>query len=112
MGLCLEITASPAQTLQIAPLAKEEYIAGGTLNLNWKDCGDSTYHAKITNLSPSQLILGQSTHHCQGWAHQRELQTRLVFWENLQLATWFGLSGLGWIDMPCGPRRSQYWCGH
>merc|ERR1712087_159201 len=62
MGLCLEITASPAQTLQIAALAKEEYITGGTLNLNWEDCGDSTYHAKITNLSPSQLTLGQNTH--------------------------------------------------
>merc|ERR1712087_1071354 len=62
MGLCLEIIASPAQTIQIATLAKDDYSTGGTLNLNWEDCGDSTYHAKITNLAPSQLTLGQNTH--------------------------------------------------
>jgi len=64
--LCMEIVTTPAVAVQgiVQPtvLANEEHITGGTLDLNWKDCGDSTYHAKITSLSPSQLTLGQNTH--------------------------------------------------
>jgi hypothetical protein len=46
----------------VSAAEEEEYVAGGTLNLSWKDCGDSTYHGKVTSVSPSQLTLGDKTH--------------------------------------------------
>jgi hypothetical protein len=36
-------------------------VNGGTLNLSWKDCGDSTYHGKITGLDKSSITLGEDT---------------------------------------------------
>merc|ERR1712066_1062221 len=57
--LCMEINTSPATGVTAA---EEEYVTGATLNLNWRDCGDSTYHGKVTSVTPSQLTLGQQTH--------------------------------------------------
>jgi hypothetical protein len=37
------------------------HIEGGTVALTWKDCGDSTSHAKITDLSPKTLKIGRKT---------------------------------------------------
>jgi len=37
------------------------HIEGGTVALTWKDCGDSTSHAKITDLTPKTLNIGRRT---------------------------------------------------
>jgi len=34
---------------------------GGSINLNWSDCGDSSTHGHITSLSPTSLTLGTKT---------------------------------------------------
>merc|ERR1712072_1533582 len=39
----------------------EEFVEGGKLQLGWKDCGDSSYHAKVTSLTPSTLTIGANT---------------------------------------------------
>merc|ERR1712100_648385 len=34
---------------------------GGTIKLNWSDCGDSSTHGHITSLSPTSVTLGTKT---------------------------------------------------
>lgn len=34
---------------------------GGTIKLNWSDCGDSSTHGHITSLSPTSVTLGSKT---------------------------------------------------
>merc|ERR1719183_488923 len=34
---------------------------GGTIKLNWSDCGDSSTHGHITSLSPTSVTLGAKT---------------------------------------------------
>jgi len=34
---------------------------GGTIKLNWSDCGDSSTHGHITSLSPTSVVLGTKT---------------------------------------------------
>lgn len=55
---------SPAQELPsiASSPVDEDFVQGGTLKLGWKDCGDSSYHAKVTSLSPSTLTIGAETH--------------------------------------------------
>jgi len=40
----------------------EDNVQGGTLKLTFKDCGDTSYHGKVTGLSPSDLKIGSKTH--------------------------------------------------
>jgi hypothetical protein len=40
----------------------EDFVEGGKLQLGWIDCGDSSYHAKVTSLTPSTLTIGANTH--------------------------------------------------
>jgi len=46
----------------LAELAKEEQIQGGTLKVGFSSCGDSSYHGKVTSLSPQTMTIGQKTH--------------------------------------------------
>jgi len=39
----------------------EAEVNGGTLNLTWEDCGDATYHGKISGLDKSSITLGEDT---------------------------------------------------
>lgn len=39
----------------------EPQVNGGTLNLTWEDCGDASYHGKITGLDKSSVTLGEDT---------------------------------------------------
>merc|ERR1719160_732409 len=39
----------------------EQFVDRGSLKLAWKDCGDSSYHAKVNTLSPTILPIGQKT---------------------------------------------------
>jgi len=41
--------------------ASNVFVQGGTLKLDWSDCGDSSYHAKVQSLSPTALPIGQTT---------------------------------------------------
>jgi outer membrane protein assembly factor BamB len=43
-------------------MGPEEDISPTTLNLNWNDCGDPSYHAHVTGLTPASMELGQATH--------------------------------------------------
>jgi len=54
---CMEIDSSSASSNQ----AQNDFVEGGTLKLDWQDCGDSSYHAKVKSLSPTALVLGQKT---------------------------------------------------
>jgi len=38
-----------------------DFVKGGTLKLNWKDCGDASTHGKVSGLKPETLTLGQKT---------------------------------------------------
>jgi hypothetical protein len=38
-----------------------DFVKGGTLKLNWKDCGDASTHGKVSGLKPDTLTLGQKT---------------------------------------------------
>jgi hypothetical protein len=61
--LCMEVDTVPEaeeQKPEPEPV-KEEFVQGGNLKLNWKDCGDSSTHGKISGFSPSSLTLGQKT---------------------------------------------------
>jgi len=49
---CIEIDSAAADS---------DEAEGGNLNLDWSDCGDSSYHAKVKSLSPSVLPLGKKT---------------------------------------------------
>merc|ERR1711907_758625 len=44
----------------LAPF-QEPMVEAGMLNLKWTDCGDSSYHAKVTGLSPTTLSIGSKT---------------------------------------------------
>merc|ERR1712054_505761 len=72
--ICLDIDTSAATQelpqLAIAPVVQpnfglapfqEPMVEGGNLNLKWTDCGDSSYHAKVTGVSPTTLSLGSKT---------------------------------------------------
>merc|ERR1711970_1655601 len=58
--------ASESPTQELPSIASspvdEDFVQGGTLKLGWKDCGDSSYHAKVTSLTPSTLTIGANTH--------------------------------------------------
>merc|ERR1711977_739196 len=58
--------ASESPTQELPSIASspvdEDFVQGGTLKLGWKDCGDSSYHAKVTSLTPSTLTIGAKTH--------------------------------------------------
>jgi hypothetical protein len=45
----------------LGSVAAESFVTGGTLKLNWKDCGDASTHGKVTGLVPDSLTLGQKT---------------------------------------------------
>merc|ERR1712178_97025 len=72
--ICLDMDTSAATQelpqLAIAPVVQpnfglapfqEPMVEGGNLNLKWTDCGDSSYHAKVTGVSPTTLSLGSKT---------------------------------------------------
>merc|ERR1711871_1301456 len=72
--ICLDIDTSAATQdvpqLAIAPVLQpnfglapfqEPMVEGGNLNLKWTDCGDSSYHAKVTGVSPTTLPIGSKT---------------------------------------------------
>merc|ERR1712178_541810 len=72
--ICLDMDTSAATQelpqLAIAPIVQpnfglapfqEPMVEGGSLNLKWTDCGDSSYHAKVTGLSPTILSIGSKT---------------------------------------------------
>jgi len=42
-------------------LAGAAASGGGTIKLNWSDCGDSSTHGHITSLSPTSVTLGTKT---------------------------------------------------
>merc|ERR1711977_226250 len=58
--------ARESATQELPPIASspadDEFVQGGELKLGWKDCGDSSYHAKVTSLTPSTLTIGANTH--------------------------------------------------
>lgn len=67
---CMEIDSAPAkddqpvatpQNQAIVSAPEATFVQGGTLKLDWSDCGDSSYHGKITGLSPDTLKIGQKT---------------------------------------------------
>merc|ERR1712003_148759 len=39
----------------------EPEVEGGTIKLDWSDCGDSSTHGHITSLSPTSVVLGSKT---------------------------------------------------
>merc|ERR1711865_1248185 len=47
----------------VFPTLKQEveFVQGGTLKVAWKDCGDSSYHAKVTDVEPTDINLGKKT---------------------------------------------------
>merc|ERR1711907_930467 len=72
--ICLDMDTSAATQefpqLAIAPVVRpnfglapfqEPMVEGGNLNLKWTDCGDSSYHAKVTSLAPTLLPIGAKT---------------------------------------------------
>merc|ERR1712232_1448574 len=60
-ALCVSIQTAPAtdyeaQWLKFESDHKKHYdgnVEGGALKLDWTDCGDSSYHAKVTTLAPT-----------------------------------------------------------
>merc|ERR1712178_126028 len=38
-----------------------DFVEGGSLKLDWKDCGDASTKTKITGFTPATLTLGQKT---------------------------------------------------
>jgi len=55
-------TTPPSASANVSSEDAVDYVNGGTLKLSWSDCGDSSFHAKVTSLSPSSLTIGQKTH--------------------------------------------------
>jgi len=56
-ALCVDIKTSPAaEAKKIEP-----QVQGGTLKLDFTDCGDSQTHGHITSLSPDSVTLGTKT---------------------------------------------------
>merc|ERR1711959_389700 len=69
---CVKVMTAPAATLgatvavkKYTPLEemlrKEKKVNAATLNLTWKDCGDSSTHAKVTDVEPKSLQTGAKT---------------------------------------------------
>mmetsp|Transcript_49105 Transcript_49105/g.97574 ORF Transcript_49105/g.97574 Transcript_49105/m.97574 type:complete len:662 (+) Transcript_49105:70-2055(+) len=54
-------SSSTAKWSRAGDLAKEDQIQGGTLKLDWTDCGDSSYHGKVTDVEPKSLTIGTKT---------------------------------------------------
>jgi len=50
-----------AAVLALGTAGAENFVQGGTLSLNWKDCGDASTKGKVTGLAPTSLTLGQKT---------------------------------------------------
>jgi hypothetical protein len=50
-----------AAVLALGTASAESFVQGGTLSLNWKDCGDSSTKGKVSGLAPTSLTLGQKT---------------------------------------------------
>merc|ERR1711937_687906 len=57
--LCMGINTEPATEEDVAEPVAQEFVQGGTLKLNWNDCGAK--HGKVTGLLPTTLALGQET---------------------------------------------------
>lgn len=65
---CIEIDSASASSeqdeIQSLPSGLElegPSAQGGNLKLDWNDCGDSSYHAKVQSLSPGTLPIGKKT---------------------------------------------------
>merc|ERR1712000_73876 len=67
---CMEIDSAPAsesdghpagapQNQAIVSVPEVAFVQGGALKLDWSDCADSSYHGKVTALSPNTLTLGK-----------------------------------------------------
>jgi hypothetical protein len=54
-------SAPDAKWSRAGDVMEEDYVQGGTLKLEWKDCGDSSYHAKVKTVSPDTLKIGDKT---------------------------------------------------
>ena len=57
--LCMGINTEPAAEEVMVEPVEQAFVQGGTLKLNWSDCGAK--HGKVTGLSPTTLALGQET---------------------------------------------------
>jgi len=58
---CIEIDSSKANDDSVEQDPTEDFVEGGNLNLDWSDCGDSSYHAKVNALAPTTLPIGKTT---------------------------------------------------
>merc|ERR1711865_1015918 len=62
MGENLSLTMNKlASVLAVGTAGAENFVQGGTLSLNWKDCGDASTKGKVTGLAPTSLTLGKKT---------------------------------------------------
>ena len=50
-----------AAVLALGSAGAESFVQGGTLSLDWKDCGDASTKGKVTGLAPTSLTLGKKT---------------------------------------------------
>merc|ERR1711865_1274635 len=50
-----------AAVLALGTAGAESFVQGGTLSLNWKDCGDASTKGKVSGLAPTSLTLGHKT---------------------------------------------------
>jgi len=50
-----------AAVLALGTAGAENFVQGGTLSLNWKDCGDASTKGKVSGLTPTSLTLGKKT---------------------------------------------------
>jgi cathepsin F len=50
-----------AVVLALGSAGAESFVQGGTLSLDWKDCGDASTKGKVSGLAPTSLTLGQKT---------------------------------------------------
>merc|ERR1711939_65087 len=55
------IAVTMRRTLTSALIGGAASSGGGTIKLNWSDCGDSSTHGHITSLSPTSVALGTKT---------------------------------------------------
>merc|ERR1719281_1553855 len=62
---CMEIDSASANSeqdkVEEVPSDLAYFVAGGSLKLDWKDCGDASTKTKITGFTPSTVVLGQKT---------------------------------------------------
>jgi hypothetical protein len=61
LGVIMAMVALASTSADLQQNISTEFVEGGTLKVTWKDCGDSTYHAKVTKLAPTSITLGQTT---------------------------------------------------